>query len=109
MTGANASERTLRRSIPRRSMRCPPAIDRQRNACDGSRGFGGEEHHERAELLNGRKALIWLLREQHIADHLLARDVVSLGLAVDLRLDQRRVDITGADRVAGYALFSGFQ
>ena len=63
----------------------------------------GEEHGKRAELLDGGEALVRLLREQHVADHLLARNAVRLGLAVDLRLDQRRVDIAGADRVAGDA------
>ena len=40
---------------------------------------------------------------------LLARHVVRLGLAVDLRLDQRRPDIAGADGVAGDAGFGDFE
>ena len=64
---------------------------------------------KRAELLDGGEALVRLLRQQHVADDLLARDAVRLGLAVDLRLDQRRVDIARADRVAGDVGFGGLQ
>ncbi len=34
---------------------------------------------------------------------------MGLGLAVDLGLDQRGIDVTRADRVAGDALFGGLQ
>ena len=36
-------------------------------------------------------------------------DAVRLGLALDLRLDQRRVDVAGADRVAGDAVLGRLQ
>ena len=83
------------------SMRGPAAIHRQRRSGDRGRRVACEKHRQGAELFDGGKALVGLLREQHVADHLLARDAVRLGLAFDLRLDQRRIDIAGTDRVAG--------
>src|SRR3954468_24715315 len=68
-------------------MRGPAAVDRQRDAGDRSRRVSREEYRERAELLDRSKALVGLLRQQHVADHLVARDPVRLGLSIDLRLD----------------------
>ena len=82
-------------------MRSPATIDGDRGSGDGGGSVGGEEHGEGTELVNGGEALVRLLREQHVADHLLARDAVRLRLALDLRFDQRRIDIAWAD---GYEL-----
>ena len=81
----------------------PPSTG-DRGAGDRGCGVRGEEHGDARRALDGGKALVRLLREQHVADDLLARDAVGLGLAVDLRLDQRRIDIARADGVAGDAL-----
>ena len=90
-------------------MRGPAAIDGDRGAGDRGGSVGGEEHGEGAELLHGGEALVRLLREQHVADHLLARDAMRLRLAFDLRFDQRCVDIAGADGIAGDAGFRDFE
>ena len=42
-------------------------------------------------------------------DDRFAGNPVRPGLAVDLGLDQRRVDVAGADRIAGDAFFGGLQ
>ena len=42
-------------------------------------------------------------------DDLLAGNSMDLGLAVDLGLDQRGINVTRADRVAGDALLGGLQ
>src|SRR5262249_59385481 len=83
----------------------PTAIDRQCDSGDRCRRFAREEDGERAELIDRGKALVRLLREQDVTGHLFARNAVRLGLAVDLRLDQGRVDVARADGVAGNALF----
>src|SRR4051812_34172561 len=90
--------------VSSRSMRGPAAVDRQRSPGDRSRGFAREEDRQRADLLDGREALVRLLREKHVADHLLARDPMRLRLAFDLRLDERRPDVARADGVAGDVL-----
>ena len=83
----------------------PPAVDRQRSAGDRSRRVAGEEDGQRAQLFHAGKMLVGLLRQQHVVNDFFARDAVRLGLAVDLRFDQRGIDIAGADRVARNALF----
>ena len=90
-------------------MRGPAAVDRQRDPGDRGRRFARQKHGERAELLDSGEALVRLLGEQHVADDLLARDVVRLRLTLDLRLDERRVDVAGADRVAGDAFLGGLE
>src|SRR3954454_8867762 len=92
-----------------RSVCGPAAVDRQRRAGDRSRGLAREEDRQRADLLDGREALVRLLREQHVADHLLAWDPMRLRLAFDLRLDERRPDVARADGVAGDVLLGGLE
>src|SRR6516162_10086320 len=96
-------------AAPLALVRGPTAIDWQGHA--GDRGGGGacEKDGKGAQLFDGGEALVGLLREQHIADHLLARDIVRFGLSVDLRLHERRVNIAWTDRVAGDALLSGLK
>src|SRR5260370_34769212 len=81
------------------SVRGPAAIDRQSRAGDRSRRVAGEKYRERAEFIDGCKALVGLLRQQDFADHLLAGNSMGLGLAIDLRLDQRSINVAWADRV----------
>jgi hypothetical protein len=50
---------------------------------------------------------LWRGNQQHIIDDLFAGDAVGLGLAVDLSFDQRRIDVAGADCVAGDAMLGG--
>src|SRR5215207_6240158 len=87
-----------------RSMRGPAAVDRQRRPGDRSRGFAREEDRQRADLLDGGEALIRLLGEELVADHLFARDPMRLRLVFDLRLDEGRPDVARADRIAGDVL-----
>jgi hypothetical protein len=75
-------------------VRGPAAVDRQCDAGDRGCGFARQEHRERPDLLDGGEPLVRLLREQDIADDLLAWDAVRLGLAFDLLLDQRRIEIS---------------
>src|SRR3954452_919237 len=95
--------------VSSRSVRGPAAVDRQRRPGDRSRGFAREEDRQRADLLDGREAFVRLLREKHVADHLLAWDPMRLRLAFDLRLDERRPDVPRADGVAGDVLFCGLE
>lgn len=90
-------------------MRGPATINRQGGPGDRSSRIAGEKYRERTQLFDGCKALVGLLRQQHIADDLLAGNSVCLGLAVDLCLDQWSMNVTRADRVAGDALLGGFQ
>src|SRR5215204_1525096 len=92
-----------------RSVCSPAAVDRQRRPGDRSRGFAREEDRERADFLDGREALVRLLREKHVADHRLARDPMGLRLAFDLRLDERRPDVAWADGVAGDVLLGSLE
>src|SRR5215211_5010376 len=92
-----------------RSVRGPAAVDWQRRPGDRSRGFAREEDRQRADLLDGREALVRLLREKHVADHLLAGDPMRLRLAFDLRLDERRPDVARADGIAGDVLLGGLE
>src|ERR1700751_1350712 len=69
------------------SMRGPTAIDRQCSSGDRGGRVTGEEHGQRANLLDCRKELIRLLSQQHVADHLVPRDPMRLGLPVDLSFD----------------------
>ncbi len=55
------------------------------------------------------KRLLGCWASRMSADHLLARNAVALGLAVDLLLDKRGQDIARADGVAGDAGFGAFQ
>src|SRR5882724_7770617 len=55
------------------------------------------------------KRLLGCCASSTVMDDSFAGNPVRFGLAVDLRLDQRRVDIAGADRVAGDALFGRLQ
>ena len=87
----------------------PPAIDRQSRAGDRCRRFAGEKDRQRAQFLDARKMLVGLLRQQHVVDDLFARNAVRPGLAVDLRLDQRRIDVSRTDRIAGDAVLGSFQ
>jgi hypothetical protein len=64
----------------------------------------GQESSQRAELFHCGKTPIGLLGEQNFTDDLLARDAVRLRLALDLRLDQGRIDVAGTNGVAGDAL-----
>src|SRR3954452_4139623 len=84
-----------------RSVGGPAAVDREGDSGDRCSGGARKEHGEIAYFLGRCEPLVWLLGEQNVADDLLARDVVRLRLPLDLRLDERRVDIAGADRVAG--------
>ena len=83
------------------SMCGPAAVHGQRCSGDRCPGITCEKHRESAELFDCGKALVRLLGEQHIPNDLLARDAVRFGLAINLRFDQRRVDITWADCIAG--------
>src|SRR5262245_20448267 len=111
MCGALKTSSILSSSTTARGelVRGPAAVDRQCNSSDRRRRFAREKDGERAEFIDRGKALVRLLREQDVADHLFARNAVRLGLAVDLRLDQRRVDVARAGGVAGDALFGGLQ
>ena len=64
---------------------------------------------ERRHLLDRREALVRLVRQEHVPDHRLARDAVRLRLVLDLRLNQRRADVAGADGVAGDAVLGGLE
>src|SRR5262249_5644037 len=85
------------------SMRGPAPVDRQCDAGDRRCGVTRQEHCERADLFDRGEALVRLLGEQDVADDLLARNAVRLGLAFDLLLDQRRIAVTSAARGAGAA------
>ncbi len=87
----------------------PAAIGGQRGSGDRGGTFAGKEHRDRAHLLDRGEPLVRLLRQQHLAHHALARQIVGRRLALDLRLDQRRVDVARADRVAGDAIFGGLE
>jgi len=87
----------------------PTAIHRQCRTCDRRRGRARKEDHERAEFIDRRETPVRLLREQDVADDLFARNAMGLGLAVDLRLDQRRIHIARTDGVAGDAVFGGLE
>ena len=69
---------------PRISVRGPAAIDWQSGAGDRRRRIARQKYRERAELFDGRKALVGLLRQQHVVNDLFAGNSVSLGLTVDL-------------------------
>src|SRR5215467_13397985 len=93
-------------AFPSGSMRGPAAVDRKRRTGDGRGSVGREEDGDAAELFGGGEPLVRLLSEQHVANNLLAWNAVGLSLPFDLRLDQRRVDVAGADRIAGNAHLS---
>jgi hypothetical protein len=101
-------DRSFRR-IGRCSMRGPATIDRNCGAGDGGSSLRAQEYGDAAKFIGSGEALIWLLREQQIADHLLAGNTMSLGLAIDLRLNQRGVDIAWANRIAGDAHLGGLE
>ena len=82
----------------------PAAVDGQGGAGDRCGGITGQERGESPDLLDGGETLVGLLRQEHVPDHLLARDAMRFGLVVDLGLDQRGRDIARADGVAGDVL-----
>jgi hypothetical protein len=79
----------------------PTAIDQQSNSGNRRGCFARQEDRQRADFLNGGEALIRLLGQQHVADHLIPGDPMRLGLPIDPRFDQRRIDKAGADREVG--------
>src|SRR5262245_24265993 len=87
----------------------PTAIHRECRTYDRRRGRARKEHYERAEFVDRGETLVRLLREQDVADDLFAWNAVCLGLAVDLRLDQRGIHIARADGVAGDVVFGGLE
>ena len=91
------------------SVRGPTAIDRQRDAGNRRCSIGRKKDRKSAELIHGGELLVWLLREQDFLDDALAWNVMSFGLIIYLRFDQRRVDIAWANRITGDALFCGFE
>src|SRR5215470_3921074 len=92
-----------------RSMGCPTAVYWQGRSGDRGRCFACEKHGKSTKLFNRRKTLVRLLRKQNITDDLLTRDFVRFRLALNLTLDQGRVDIAGADRVTGDVRLCSFQ
>src|SRR3974377_400418 len=91
------------------SVRGPTAVDWQCDTCDRGSSLGGEKDRKRAKLFNSGETFVGLLREQHVADHFLARDVMCFGLSIDLRLDQRRIDVARTNGIASNALLGGLQ
>jgi hypothetical protein len=53
----------------------PAAIHRQGDTGDRCGRRAGKEDGKGAQLLDGGEALIWLLREEHLADDLFERQV----------------------------------
>ena len=86
----------------RRPWAAPRRSPRRRCRCTGTAARA-------AELGHLDEALVGLVLQQHVADHLVARDAVRLGLVVDLLLDQRRAHVAGADGVAGDAVLGGLE
>src|SRR3569833_4636710 len=80
------------------SVRGPAASDRQARAGDGAAVRAAEKRGERADLARLREGLGGHVLQEHVLDHLVLGDAVGLGLLVDLLLDQRGPDVTGADR-----------
>ena len=74
--------------VSSQSMRGPTAIDGQRRAGDRGCRVAGEKHRQRAELFDGRKALVWLLGQKDVANDLLAGNAVRFRLAIDLGFDE---------------------
>ena len=87
----------------------PAAVDRESYSGDRRARGARKKHRESAEFLGGGEALVRLLRKQHVANDLLARNAVRLGLSLDLCLDKWRVDVTGADCVAGDPVLRSLQ
>src|SRR5258708_22725285 len=85
------------------SVRRPSAIDRKGRSRDRGAALAGEEYGQGPDLLDGCEALVWLVHQQDVADHLVARDTMRLRLIVDLLLDERRPHIAGANSIAGDA------
>ena len=79
----------------------PPAVDRQRRAGDRGAGFACEKRCNCTKLLDSSEPLVGLLRQQNVADHLFTRNSVRRGLSSDLRLNERRINVAWADRIAG--------
>jgi hypothetical protein len=90
-------------------VRGPTAIDRQRDASNRRCSIGRKKDRKSAELIHRGELLVWLLREQNFLDDALAWNVMSFGLIIYLRFNQRRVDIAWANRITGDALFCGFE
>src|SRR5262245_54067140 len=86
------------------SMCGPAAVDGQCSPGDRGGGVAGQENSQRAQFFNAGKTLVRLLCEQNVTDYLLARDSVRFRLALDLRLDQGRIDVARTNGVAGDAL-----
>ena len=85
-------------------MRRPAAVDRQGDTGDGAGSLTAQEHNRGGNFIHGGKAIRRLLRQEHLADDLVAADAVRLGLALDLLFDQRRPDIAGTHRIACHAV-----
>ena len=61
-------------------MRGPTAIYRQRYAGDRSRGLACKKNGKRAQLFDRGETFVRLLRKQNVADDLVARNTMGLGL-----------------------------
>ena len=96
----------LSRTYPFLLVRRPAAIHWQTPPVIEAAALAGQKEVQRAELLDRSEALVRLLSQQHVTYDLLTRNAMRLGLTVDLRLDQRRINVTRADRIAGDALCS---
>src|SRR4051812_41589866 len=87
----------------------PAAVDRQGCAGDRLAARTAQEHGERAQLGHVGETLVWLRREQDVANDLVAADAARLCSVLDLVLDQRRPDVPWANGVAGDAVFGAFE
>src|SRR6266571_9400785 len=90
-------------------VRGPAAIHRQGRACDRCSSLARQEDGKRAKLFDRRKTLVRLLCQQDVADDLFARNAVRLGLALNLGLNKRRIDIAWAYGIASDALLGGLE
>src|ERR1700753_494224 len=91
------------------SVRRPAAIDRQRGAGDRRSALATKEGNSSRDLLDGHEALGRLLRQQDLANGLIAADAMRLRLAFYLALNEWRPYIARTYRIAGHAILGCFQ
>ena len=79
-----------------KSSACGPAtVDRNIGSGDLRRRIRAQKHRQRCDLIDGDKFLRWLRFEQHVMDHLIARQMTCFHRRRDLLFDERRPDIAG--------------
>src|SRR3954465_6906969 len=91
------------------SVRHPTAVDQQGGAGDRRSAVAAEECNRSGDFLDRYEALGWLLRQEDLANNLIAADAMRLRLALDLALNQRCPHIAGTHRIAGHATLGGLK